>query len=108
MAWAESKAEAQRSSCGDTQPLLGHMGPGLRGRGTVDSLDGGAGAGSPWSSLRETHGSTCLLGRAQSTAGRSDCFSNNHIPSQQEGQERGRHTSSLLEGSVEDFHLASV
>lgn len=55
LAWDES--EAQKSSGGDTQALLGPGGPGLRGRGTVGSLDGGAGAGSPQSSLRETHGS---------------------------------------------------
>lgn len=67
LAWAESEAEAQTSSGGDTQALLGPGGPGLRGRGTVGSLDRGAGAGSPQRSLRETHrsGHVFLAGRTE-------------------------------------------
>ena len=84
---------------------------GPRAEGKRDSwLPGWGGRGwqSPEFPSWDTWVWTCLLGGAQSTAGRSDCFSNNHIPSQQEGQECGQHTSSLLEGPVEDFHLASV
>lgn len=55
------EAEAQRSWVGTHSPCWVH-GPRAEGKGQL-TLDGGAGAGSPRSSLRETHGSACLLSR---------------------------------------------